>query len=571
MFDFLDKCTLICGSPAASVPKNEAELSLKEHDKDNAAEKDTLLDPVDPMDAKNYVVAHLTRPMGILFEENIDDVHLFGGAIIADVQEGCSATADGSICRGDQLVAIGTKRVSGMDFDEIIKIVEESDYNIKLTIFRGPAESLYGPSGANVEWLDEFVAERGEEAAFVEDSESEVFGHVSAHHDVLDDVALAAAAVNGHVVDETFFTACQILLDAESSIESEDVAVKVEETPPVVAEDEVVVSAEAVKCDAEEEKTADATMEASVGVEDDVVATVAVECEAEEEKTADVTMEASVAAEDAVVANEVAECEDVVDETFSTACQTLLDAKSHVEREDVTAKTEETPVLVEDEVVCAEVVECKAEEEKTIDATIENLVTDDEGDVDEEVERDCEVDNEADTSALVEDDADNEDDVACDAIPETETPILSAVNTASKNWLDNYLANPESQLVSNGEVDTVGMVDETTSDLEARCKKAVEVKEAALASVIENESGNGTKGILKESRYSPKGVDEIKAFESDAFSTEESNDDDSAVSSVWSEPDDYIGEIGEVPVKRGGSTLAAMGAASTLTTNMMLA
>jgi hypothetical protein len=52
-----------------------------------------------------------------------------------------------------------------MDFEEIMQIVEASDIKIKLTVFRGPAESLYGPSYGSGERLDEYVPERGEEAA----------------------------------------------------------------------------------------------------------------------------------------------------------------------------------------------------------------------------------------------------------------------------------------------------------------------------------------------------------------------------------------------------------------------
>jgi len=87
----------------------------------------------------NYLTVHLTRPMGILFEENYDH----GGAYIAEINEGSSAAVDGSICRGDQLIAIGEKTVIGMDFDDIMQIIE-SDIKIKLKVFRGPAESLYG-------------------------------------------------------------------------------------------------------------------------------------------------------------------------------------------------------------------------------------------------------------------------------------------------------------------------------------------------------------------------------------------------------------------------------------------
>lgn len=457
MFNFLDSCTLICGGdaksndPSAAVPEKEADLSLKELDKDgaDADEEILLLDPVDPMDTNNYLVAHLTLPMGILFEENEDEQ--YGGAFVAEINEGCSAAADGTICRGDQLIAIGQKRVSGMDFQDVMTLIlGNTEAKTKLSFFRGPAESLYGPAGASVEWLDEFVAERGEEAALVEDSESEALPdveQVSIPHDLLDDIALAVTTINGDAVGDNTY---QLRV---SNAEKEIINVS------VVAKN-------------------------------------------------------------------------VVDEN--------IERETDLQKDDDDAEVEETVALVEDEADVGVTTEAEA-------------VTD--------------------TLAIAEDDAVGDEEVTSDTLPSSEAPVLNeAVNKASKDWLDNYLANPESQLVTNAGVDAVGMADEPTVDLEARCKKAVEVKEAALTSVIENENSNSAKGILKESRYSPKGVDEIKMFDSDPVSNKESVDEDSATSSVWSEPEDYIGQVDEeVPEKRVGSTLAAMGAASTLTTNMMSA
>jgi len=549
VLDFLDSFTLICGGndkatdPVEAVPEHEAELSLKEHGKDDAADEVTLvpdevtlLEPVDPMDAKNYLVTHLSRPMGILFEENFDVQH--GGAFVAEINEGCSAAADGSICRGDQLIAIGEKRVSGMDFEEVMKlIVGGVEMKTKLSFFRGPAESLYGPSGASLSWLDEFVAERGEEAALVEDSESEVVPDVegvSTPQDLLDVAGLAVAAVDGDAIDETFFTAHQTLVDAESHVEKEPVAAKAEEAL-VVDENEDDADGE-VRGETDPQKDGD---EREV---EEIVAVV------ENEVEADVGV--GVALE--------ADFEEEADATVSAT-------------------------LIEDDVDAAEVDECEAEIEKLADSAVgatplievevELDEADEEVNADEEVKRDCEVETEADAVAeavLVEDEDDDGEEVAGDALPEADAPILNeAVNKASKDWLDNYLANPESQLVSNDEVDAADMADGATLDLETRCKQAVEVKEAALAAVVEEKNSNSAKGILKESRYSPKGVDEIKMFDSDPVSTKESIDDDSAASSVWSEPDDYIGQVLEEEPVRVGSSLAAMGVASTLATNMM--
>eukprot|EP00984_Skeletonema_dohrnii_P019865 scaffold9590_cov138-Skeletonema_dohrnii-CCMP3373.AAC.3 len=210
MFDLLESFTQICGGEVKAQPEDSPDTPSAEtvlladwtlHGKsfvDNPS--------VDPMDDNNYLTAHLTRPMGILFEENYDVQH--GGAYIAEINEGSSAAADGSICRGDQLIAIGEKRVIGMDFDDIMQIIEESDTNIKLTVFRGPAESLYGPSYGSGERLGEYVPERGEEAALVEDSESEVvredIGDIAARQDNMDAVALAVAAVDGDAIGGTY-------------------------------------------------------------------------------------------------------------------------------------------------------------------------------------------------------------------------------------------------------------------------------------------------------------------------------------------------------------------------------
>eukprot|EP00984_Skeletonema_dohrnii_P030962 scaffold22896_cov65-Skeletonema_dohrnii-CCMP3373.AAC.1 len=207
MFDLLETFTSICGGEVKTQPEGSPDTPSAEavlladwtlHGKsfvDNPS--------VDPTDDNNYLTTHLTRPMGILFEENYDVQH--GGAYIAEINEGGSAAADGSICRGDQLIAIEEKRVIGMDFDDIMQVIEESDTNIKLTVFRGPAESLYGPSCGSAEQLgEEYVPERGEEAALVEDSESEVvredIGDIAARQDYMDGVALAVAAVDGDAI-----------------------------------------------------------------------------------------------------------------------------------------------------------------------------------------------------------------------------------------------------------------------------------------------------------------------------------------------------------------------------------
>ena len=484
MFSFLDSFTLICGggdtkaTNAAAVPEEEANSIFQVNDKNGVAAKDeTLLNPADSMDTNNYLVVELTRPMGILFEENIN--RQYGGAFVVEINERCSAAADGSICRGDQLVAIGEKRVSGMDFDDVMKLIlDDFEEKTKLTLFRGPAESLYGPFGASIAWLDEFVAERGEEAALVEEEESESdLTDVAVRNDLLDVVAVAALDADvldelnfkvkqlGHI-NETF-EAYQTLLDVETNVEKG--ASNIEEVQVVAdkeddADSEVVISAEDVH-ETHEGDEVDLLMETTPG---------------DDEVTNDAVPETEVA-NDAVPETEVAN--DDVPETEVT--------------NDAVPETEKSS----------------------------------------------------------------------DAVVETDSPVTNeAVNKASKDWLDNYLANPE--LVSNQDETAEDMVGES-ADLEARSKKATEVKEAALAVDIGSEKHNNKKGILKESKYSPRGVDDFKAFEFDSnpVDLKESLDDDSVASSVWSEPEaeeDFKDDMEDEPAKRVGSSLAAMGVASTL-------
>lgn len=113
-------------------------------------------DFIDSMDPKNYVTASLPKPMGIVFEENDSNL---GGIFVLEVNSGSSAEQDGTVKPGDQLVAVGGKKVSGLQFEDALgTIIENEDEKVKLVLFRGPAKFLYGPAGASQDWLDEFVA-----------------------------------------------------------------------------------------------------------------------------------------------------------------------------------------------------------------------------------------------------------------------------------------------------------------------------------------------------------------------------------------------------------------------------
>ena len=107
------------------------------------------------MDSNNYITASLSKPMGIVFEENDAE---FGGIFVLEISEGSSAETDGTVRPGDQLVSVGDKKVSGLQFEEALgTIIDSTDDQVKLNFFRGPAKFLYGPAGASQEWLNEFI------------------------------------------------------------------------------------------------------------------------------------------------------------------------------------------------------------------------------------------------------------------------------------------------------------------------------------------------------------------------------------------------------------------------------
>jgi len=114
------------------------------------------VDFIDSMDATNYVTATLAKPMGIVFEENDSDS---GGIFVLEISEGASASADGTVRPGDQLVSVGSKKVAGLPFEESLgTIIDSTEESVKLIFFRGPSKFLYGPAGASQEWLDAFIS-----------------------------------------------------------------------------------------------------------------------------------------------------------------------------------------------------------------------------------------------------------------------------------------------------------------------------------------------------------------------------------------------------------------------------
>jgi len=128
-----------------------------------AENQEAPLDFVDSMDPANYVAVELTKPMGIVFEENDEE---YGGIVVLSLKEGGAAEQHGVLKPGDQLVAVNKQKVSGLEFDDALAaIVEATTEQTKLVLFRGSPKHLYGPTGASQEWLDEFVSQGGVDAS----------------------------------------------------------------------------------------------------------------------------------------------------------------------------------------------------------------------------------------------------------------------------------------------------------------------------------------------------------------------------------------------------------------------
>lgn len=114
------------------------------------------------MDTSNYVSVELTKPMGIIFEENDAE---FGGIFVQSLKEGGAAAENGKLMSGDQLVIVGTKDASGLDFDDALgAIIDAPEDKVKLTLFRGTGKQFYGPTGPSKEWLAELCAKGGVES-----------------------------------------------------------------------------------------------------------------------------------------------------------------------------------------------------------------------------------------------------------------------------------------------------------------------------------------------------------------------------------------------------------------------
>ena len=476
--------SLFCCGEAASSTKsappatnNEADSTIQEDKNSTQAEHVKNLPPADPQNTKNYFVVHLTRPMGILFEENLDQQHAVGGSFIAEIKEGCSAAADGTICSGDQLVGIGNKRVSGMEFSEVMKIIEGSDDKITLTVFRGPAKSL---SGASAEWLDAFLEERMKYAAQVDEKDS------------LDDVAAEVRdAVTENVKAELCNDVATAVHDAVGDIDKEadetpvDVTAHVEEksTP----EDELVVVDDEVEMDEWVDTEADGEKEATE--EEDVVVLhndVAVEKEIDSAAEGEVVIENDVKLD----GESERDCNSAVvteaDETVGVDAKNEVEADEGASLEADQEKEADTPddepVVVADNETGAEEAatgedDLKKESDTPEDEDEALLVVDNEVESEEAVDREADQEKETNTTedeavVVVENETDEEERVAeCDADLEKEVDTPKDEALVAENEV-------EAEEAADGEDDLeieAGTTDETLDKLDLETQQILKV------------------------------------------------------------------------------------------------
>lgn len=117
------------------------------------------VDFLDSMDEQNYVGIQLAKPMGIIFEENDSE---YGGIFVQSLAEDGAAAKNGRLEVGDQLITVGTKNVSGLDFDDALAAIIECGEDLTpLTVFRGTAKQFYGPTGPSKDWLSTFCEKGG--------------------------------------------------------------------------------------------------------------------------------------------------------------------------------------------------------------------------------------------------------------------------------------------------------------------------------------------------------------------------------------------------------------------------
>ena len=134
-------------------------LGIDVRSEDSKAEEFGVPDDfVDSMDEANYVSVKLSKPMGIVFEENDPST---GGVFVASLADGGAAAENASVKPGDQLVAVGDALCKGKDFDACLGAIQASDAELtSLVFFRGGPSSLYGNLGASDGWMTEFMEKK---------------------------------------------------------------------------------------------------------------------------------------------------------------------------------------------------------------------------------------------------------------------------------------------------------------------------------------------------------------------------------------------------------------------------
>lgn len=122
----------------------------KSLEQENEPDKNAIY--IDPSDVNNYVSASLAKPMGIAFVENEGSSGVYIDEVLADG----SAAVSQMLRKGDQLVAVDSTLVLGVDFDTALDAIKSSSgETTKLTFYRGPTTFLYGPTAASAEWYAE--------------------------------------------------------------------------------------------------------------------------------------------------------------------------------------------------------------------------------------------------------------------------------------------------------------------------------------------------------------------------------------------------------------------------------
>mmetsp|Transcript_149150 Transcript_149150/g.479050 ORF Transcript_149150/g.479050 Transcript_149150/m.479050 type:complete len:231 (-) Transcript_149150:121-813(-) len=107
----------------------------------------------DSSDTDNYVTVSLEKPFGLGLAEATEG----GGVMVAELQPGSNSENSGEIFPGFQVIAVDGEPVHGLPQATFIQIVGAKASPVKLTFFKGPADSFYGKLAPSTAWLKEFI------------------------------------------------------------------------------------------------------------------------------------------------------------------------------------------------------------------------------------------------------------------------------------------------------------------------------------------------------------------------------------------------------------------------------